>query len=169
MAELLQDYFNRMTALNRQRGMTGNMQYGRALDSSIAEGYFDSAQKNKAQSQSLANQKRALDMQQQNQDMTNKALNHNMLMGWANLGAQAVGAGTKLYLGRNPKDKRTTGMTQPQALSADYSQSDFTEAMGGPEGGTMIDYMDYNDVMPTTDFQIDNNILDWNWDASTLA
>ena len=45
MANVLQDYFSRMNALNRQRGMTGNMQYGRSLDPSIAEGYFDSYQK----------------------------------------------------------------------------------------------------------------------------
>ena len=64
MANVLQDYFSRMNALNRQRGMTGNMQYGRSLDPSIAEGYFDSYQKNKLQSQTLANQSRGLDIQE---------------------------------------------------------------------------------------------------------
>ena len=68
MANVLQDYFSRMNALNRQRGMTGNMQYGRSLDPSIAEGYFDSYQKNKLQSQTLANQKRGLDIQEKGVD-----------------------------------------------------------------------------------------------------
>lgn len=68
MANVLQDYFSRMNALNRQRGMTGNMQYGRSLDPSIAEGYFDSYQKNKFQSQALANQKRGLDIQEKGVD-----------------------------------------------------------------------------------------------------
>jgi hypothetical protein len=68
MANVLQDYFSRMNALNRQRGMTGNMQYGRSLDPSIAEGYFDSYQKNKLQSQALANQKRGLDIQEKGVD-----------------------------------------------------------------------------------------------------
>ncbi len=69
MANVLQDYFRRMNALNRQRGMTGNMQYGRSLDPSIAEGYFDSYQKNKLQSQALANQKRGLDIQEKGDDL----------------------------------------------------------------------------------------------------
>ena len=68
MANVLQDYFSRMNALNRQRGMTGNMQYGRSLDPSIAEGYFDSYQKNKLQSQTLANQSRGLDIQEKGVD-----------------------------------------------------------------------------------------------------
>jgi hypothetical protein len=63
MANVLQDYFNRQRALNQQRGMTGNMQYGRSLDPAIAEGYFDSYQKNKLQSQTIANQKEGLDIQ----------------------------------------------------------------------------------------------------------
>lgn len=66
MANVLQDYFNRVQALNRQRGMTGNMQYGRSLDPSIAEGYFDSYQKNKLQSQQLGMQREALELNKEN-------------------------------------------------------------------------------------------------------
>jgi len=61
MANVLQDYFDRLTAVNRQRGMTGNMQYGQKMDASLAEGYFDSYQKNKKDSQDLALRQQALD------------------------------------------------------------------------------------------------------------
>jgi len=74
MANVLQDYFDRMTALNRQRGMTGNMQYGKALDSSLAEGYFDSYEKNKAASETRANQKAQLGIMQQNADTSRAGL-----------------------------------------------------------------------------------------------
>lgn len=74
MANVLQDYFDRMTALNRQRGMTGNMQYGKALDSSLAEGYFDSYEKNKAASEARANQKQQLAIMQQNADTSRMGL-----------------------------------------------------------------------------------------------
>lgn len=101
MANVLQDYFDRMTALNRQRGMTGNMQYGKALDSSLAEGYFDSYEKNKAASEARANQKQQLAIMQQNADTNRYQVdayksaqkNSNMWQGLGmGLNALAIGA-----------------------------------------------------------------------------
>jgi hypothetical protein len=52
MASTIQDYFGRLSALNRQRGMTGNMSVGKGtIDSALAEGYMDAAYKNRAASQ----------------------------------------------------------------------------------------------------------------------
>jgi hypothetical protein len=120
--------------------MTGNMQYGKALDSSLAEGYFESYEKNKATNQSLANQKAQLAISQQsadtaaaaqksnaayqmgslaNQNSSNdvysKALKQNNILGWGSLAAQGLGAATKLYLGRDTTNTPET----PQALTND--------------------------------------------------
>lgn len=103
MANVLQDYYDRMTALNRQRGMTGNMQYGRALDASLAEGYFDSYEKNKNQSRQLAIMQQNADTakysaeqnalyNQRNLDYQNKALREQRL--WQGLGTGLYGIGT---------------------------------------------------------------------------
>lgn len=138
MANVLQDYFQRMNALNRQRGMTGNMQYGKALDGSLAEGYFDSYQKNKATSQTLANQQKQLAISQQQADtarysvdsqnaLYNKALNQNNLLGWGQLGMQALGAGTKLYLGRDTQPANAIEMN-PSALQ--YGSPEYNAAAG---------------------------------------
>lgn len=104
MANVLQDYFDRMTALNRQRGMTGNMQYGKALDSSLAEGYFDSYEKNKAASEARANQKQQLAIMQQNADTNRYQVdayksaqqNSNMWQGLG-MGLNALAIGAKAY------------------------------------------------------------------------
>jgi hypothetical protein len=158
MADLLQDYFNRITALNRQRGMTGNMQYGRALDASLAEGYFDAAMKNKSNSQAMANQRRALDIQQQGMDVANRALDYNQIMGWAGLGANLAGRGAELYLGRQPKtdtEVKNTPTNIPQNFqyqspiqyASPIAGSDYEQAMMGPESGspwgTTIDESNY--------------------------
>jgi hypothetical protein len=51
MASVIQDYFGRLSALNRQRGMTGNASVGKGtIDSALAEGYMDAAYKNQAAS-----------------------------------------------------------------------------------------------------------------------
>ena len=103
MANVLQDYYDRMTALNRQRGMTGNMQYGRALDASIAEGYFDSYEKNKNQSRQLAIMQQNADTakyaaeqnskyQQRSLDFQNKALRDQQM--WQVIGTGLYGIGT---------------------------------------------------------------------------
>ena len=111
MANVLQDYFDRMTALNRQRGMTGNMQYGKAIDSSLAEGYFDSYEKNKGDSENRANQKAQLAIMQQNADTSRMGLdvqryqvdaykdaqkNSNMWQGLG-MGLNAVAVAGKAY------------------------------------------------------------------------
>lgn len=132
MANVLQDYFQRMNALNRQRGMTGNMQYAKALDGSIAEGYFDSYQKNKAQSQSLANQQKQLAISQQQADtarysvdsqnaLYSKALNQNNLLGWGGLAAQALGTGVKLYLGQEQTPTISMNQNALQYGSPEYT------------------------------------------------
>ena len=103
MANVLQDYYNRMTALNRQRGMTGNMQYGRALDASIAEGYFDSYEKNKNASRQLAIMQQNADTakyaaeqnskyNQRSLDFQNKALRDQQM--WQGIGTGLYGIGT---------------------------------------------------------------------------
>jgi hypothetical protein len=108
MANVLQDYYNRMTALNRQRGMTGNMQYGRALDASIAEGYFDSYEKNKNQSRQLAIMQQNADTakysaeqnakyNQQMMDFRNKAYRTDMMFQGLGMGLTALGTGFKAY------------------------------------------------------------------------
>jgi hypothetical protein len=70
MANTLQDYFSRLTAVNRQRGMTGNMQYNKTLDPAISEGYFDSYFKNKQASQAQANASRGLDISEKGLNAT---------------------------------------------------------------------------------------------------
>ena len=134
MANVLQDYFDRLTAVNRQRGMTGNMQYGQKMDASLAEGYFDSYQKNKKDSQdlalrqqalddqrvyqqgSLANQTRSIDatsLAQQNQtDMYKQALgNQNTWQAITALG-QVGAAGAGLYQ-KQQEQNRLNPPTQP--------------------------------------------------------
>ena len=145
---VLQDYFNRMTALNRQRGMTGNMQYGQGLDAAIAEGYFDSYQKNKQASQTLANQNKQLDIQQQNANthadyyraatinnarqlsMQKKAYSQSNALGWGAVGAQALG-----YAGKIAYDRWNTPKTD-----VPYSYEMSPALMGDFNAGTMTDY-----------------------------
>lgn len=62
MASTIQDYFGRLSALNRQRGMTGNMQVGKGtIDSALAEGYMDAAYKNQAASRTYEVAKQSAD------------------------------------------------------------------------------------------------------------
>ena len=67
MADLLSDYYKKLQTVNQQRGMTGNQNYNQGIDASLAEGYFDSVQKNKQNQEELALRKEALSSQQQNQ------------------------------------------------------------------------------------------------------
>jgi len=178
MANVLQDYFNRMTSLNRQRGMTGNMQYGKALDGAIAEGYFDSYAKNKAQSQSLANQKAALGIQrlnansnmlynQRNLDMTEKAINNNNMLGWGQLATTALGAGTKLYLGRErqqPAPRAIPSANLNDAWNpATNTQADFGESLFGVSNGTVYDGIDTQQYAP------EENYLDWEFGSEMFG
>jgi hypothetical protein len=196
MANVLQDYFKRMTALNRQRGMTGNMQYGKALDSSIAEGYFDSYEKNKAASDSRANQKAQLAVMQQGADTAaaaqksnaayqvgslahqstqndaySKALTQSNALGWGSLATTAAGVGTKLYLGREPQPTQQNQPVPaiPKALTDDYTTydiMDFSTNYGLPEG-TLL----YDNYTPDVnmEYNLEQPILDWSWDISSIA
>ena len=65
MADLLGDYYKKIQTMNVQRGMTGNAAYNKDMDAQLAEGYFDSVEKNKFQQQQLENQKTGLAIQQQ--------------------------------------------------------------------------------------------------------
>lgn len=65
MSTTLQDYFSRLTAVNRQRAMTGNQQYNTKMDASLAEGYFDTYSKNKLASQELSLKKDTLAAQKE--------------------------------------------------------------------------------------------------------
>lgn len=152
MPNVLQDYFNRMTALNRQRGMTGNMQYGKALDSSLAEGYFDSYNKNKMQSQSLANQKRSLDLQAMNSVMNyglqNKAMSQSNLLGWGSTGAQLLTtAGTLLYdnYQKNQQQKAIDAKTKAMLAQGQLQQS-IPYSSDPNDPGYVPQYYDYYDT-----------------------
>jgi hypothetical protein len=164
MPNLLQDYYDRLTALNRQRGMTGNMQYGRALDASLAEGYFDAAMKNKAQSASLANQRRALDIQQQGMDMSNKALTHNMVMGWTGLGANLLGRGAEAYLGRQHKDEI---LGDKKAVQPMFEYGPLTPI--DTQEGFMYDTPQIDQSYPGIELPPENQIPWGEWDFSTIA
>lgn len=62
MANVIQDYFGRLSALNRQRGMTGNASVGKGtIDSALAEGYMDAAYKNQAASRTYEVAKQSAD------------------------------------------------------------------------------------------------------------
>lgn len=64
MASVIQDYFGRLSALNRQRGMTGNASVGKGtIDTALAEGYMDAAYKNRAASQNYEINKQSADTQ----------------------------------------------------------------------------------------------------------
>ena len=130
MANVLQDYFDRLTAVNRQRGMTGNMQYGRGMDASLAEGYFDAYNKNKNTSQDLALRKEALDANTAYQqgslanqaetntwqrDVYNKALGQQNT--WQAIGAvgQLAGIGAGAYFKQQALDGTKTAIDKPYA------------------------------------------------------
>ena len=185
---VLQDYFNRMTALNRQRGMTGNMQYGKALDSSIAEGYFDSYEKNKAASDTRANQKAQLAVMQQGADTAaaaqksnaayqagilahhstqndaySKALTQSNALGWGSLATTALGAGTKLYLGREPQPKiETPSSWNTDVNVGEQNYVDLTNLFQQPalvsSSNTMANGYALNDSAPTMDFSGQYNV-----------
>lgn len=73
MASVIQDYFGRLSALNRQRGMTGNMQVGKGtIDAALAEGYMDSAYKNQANSRNYEVSKQNADTQKFSAENTAK-------------------------------------------------------------------------------------------------
>lgn len=73
MASTIQDYFGRLSALNRQRGMTGNMQVGKGtIDSALAEGYMDAAYKNQANSRNYEVAKQSADTQKFSAENTAK-------------------------------------------------------------------------------------------------
>jgi hypothetical protein len=166
MANVLQDYFNRMTALNRQRGMTGNMQYGKALDSSLAEGYFDSYQKNKAQSQSLANQKAGLALQRNNLNMQNRALTQSTMLGWAGLGMKGLGMAADYYLARDKNKAIETPVPQNNEVANSlntgfqYNYNPSTERIvepytpAGANYTTNIQSIDEPNWSPETDYSI---------------
>ena len=168
MGNVLQDYFDRLTAVNRQRGMTGNMQYGRGLDASLAEGYFDAAQKNKNASQDLALRQQALNDQRVYQqgalanqasstDMYRQALgNQNTwqtVTALGQLGAAAGGFYQKQQALNQTNQNKSTGLNlsysdyqynqQQQTTQQDMFKSGAAEAAANPwpEGGFDVDYM----------------------------
>lgn len=148
--DVLQSYFDRMMALNRQRGMTGNAQYGKGMDAALAEGYFDSYQKNKNASQDLALRQRGLDIQQQGVDISrmnaetnkttalagvdntnrqlelyNKALRKNEAWQWAGAGTQALTLGGSAYLKNKEIELKTPTPALAKPTSTDYAATSF--------------------------------------------
>ena len=161
MANVLQDYFDRMTALNRQRGMTGNMQYGKAIDSSLAEGYFDSYEKNKGASENRANQKAQLAIMQQNANtsryqvdtMKDIQKNQNMWQGLG-MGLNAVAVGAKAYGDIRSQNK---GLPMPEKAitynptPAEWDANQWSaKQIEGGANGVQFDFSQLVEPMDTT-------------------
>ena len=102
MADLLNDYYKKLQTLNQQRSMTGNQSYNQGIDASLAEGYFNTQEKNKQAEQQYDLQKQQLALQQQgqawNQDFATKQLANQQSSQTTNLFGQAIGAGANLMM-----------------------------------------------------------------------
>jgi hypothetical protein len=164
--------------------MTGNMQYGQGLDAAIAEGYFDSYQKNKATSQRLANQTRALDIQEKNattqanyyqtlaynqakeRSMMNKAISRSNALGWASAAIQPLTAVGKIAIDKWQPGTKTPKMPEIPALgTSDFTLADWRMEHVGENAGTYTpDVKAYSMTGETYDpfqFTTKDTTFDW--------
>ena len=183
MANVLQDYYDRMTALNRQRGMTGNMQYGRALDASIAEGYFDSYEKNKNQSRQLAIMQQNADTakysaeqsakyNQANLDYQNKALRESRMWQGLGTGLTALGTGAKIWNDVQARQEQTAynnrflDLMTPKAIETPYYGGQYSTPMTGYNqsnysGQAQFTPMDFGEQNYNTGLDISTELGGW--------
>jgi hypothetical protein len=131
MADLLNDYFKKIQSANQQRSMTGNQQYNQGVDASLAEGYFDSEQKNRLSQEQLDLQKQTqtgyLDIAKQNQawnqNYQQQALDAQKSAQTTNLFGQAIGGASNLLMMNKFLNKMPNQQTSPtdQAVTGDVS------------------------------------------------
>lgn len=187
MANVLQDYYDRMTALNRQRGMTGNMQYGRALDASIAEGYFDSYEKNKNQSRQLAIMQQNADTakysaeqsalyNQKNLDYQNQALRESRLWQGLGMGLNAIGTGVKIWNDVQARQENTAFNNRfldsitPKAIETPYYGTQYGGQYHTPmtgynqsnySGQEQFTPMDFGEINYDTGLNVNTELGQW--------
>ena len=121
----LAPFFDTLNQSNMQRRVTGNLQYDKDRDVAVYSGYWDAAMKNRLAEEHLGLQQQAEKRSKAEQmyqqqwagkeyGMANKALRQSNLLGWGQLGAQALGnyqqtQALRDYYGRGRQQQGMTG------------------------------------------------------------
>lgn len=171
MADILQEYFNNMAAINRQRGMTGNTQYGKGYDSSLAQGYFEALDKKQAEKDRIALAKENLNFQKSQanwqQNYLNKQQNQQNVWNAVSSGVNLLGTAALSYAKMN-KGTPTTTSTTPQTVWDTESQFKNYDYSGRE---AELDYYGYGEDILEIDYNspemsdwssfVDLNFLNW--------
>lgn len=162
MADILQEYFNNMAAINRQRGMTGNTQYGKGYDASLAQGYFEALDKTQAEKDRLALQRDQLNFQksqaQWQHDYLNKNMNQQNVWNAVSSGVNLLGTAALTYAKMNNQNK--TGLTSMQSPQTVWDTNNQFKDYDYSGNEAELDYYGYGEDIPEIDYN-SAEMSDW--------